>query len=63
MPARDTTAQGCWCVRVGTVPDSLGNGEGGETSEAYLCLQQRENCCAPCCVNAMDVRAPATFAT
>ena len=24
----------------------------GKTSKAYLCLQWRENCCAPCCANA-----------
>jgi len=35
-------------------PDSSRRGEGGETSEGYLCLQCRENCHAPCCVNANE---------
>ena len=33
-------------------PDSSRRGEGGETSEGYLCLQCRENCHALHCVNA-----------
>jgi len=30
----DTVAQGCWCFRIRTMPDSCRCSEGGETSEA-----------------------------
>ena len=41
---------GCWRVSI-AVPDSCRRGEGGETSEAYPCLQQKGNCRVPCCAN------------
>jgi len=46
-------AQGCLCIRVGgcTRLTQMSPGEGFENSEGYLCLQRRENCLAPCCVN------------
>jgi len=49
--ARDTTAQGCWCVRVSGCARLTQTWWGGETTEAYLCLQRRENCHVPCCAN------------
>ena len=62
--ARDTTAQGCWCVRVGAAPDSHRHCEGGETSEdlrsiptvSFLIIRTKLNNFIFSCTDWLDLR-------
>jgi len=49
-----------WLVQFRLVSNT---GEGGETSEAYQCLQWRENCCAPCCANTNESESSSNLCT